>query len=123
MRKDPRFFIEHILESIKWIEEYTKEISKDDFLHSTQIQDAVIRRLEIIGEAAKNMPPGLKKKHPDIPWRQVAGMRDVLIHEYFGVDLNLLWNVVKKDLPDLKRKISKILKKKSNSGILCLCLI
>lgn len=114
MRKDPRFFIEHILESIKWIEEYTKEISKDDFLHSTQIQDAVIRRLEIIGEAAKNMPPELKEKHSDIPWRQMAGIRDVLIHEYFGVDLHLLWNVVKKDLPGLKHKISNILERKNN---------
>lgn len=113
MRKDPRFFIKHILESINWVEEYTKGISKDDFLRSTQIQDAVIRRLEIIGEAVKNIPPELKEKYPDIPWRQIAGIRDVLIHEYFGVDLDLLWNTIKKDLPDLKQKISKILEKMS----------
>lgn len=111
MRKDPRFFIKHILESIKWIEEYTRGISKDDFLRSTQIQDAVIRRLEIVGEATKNIPTGLKEKYSDISWRQMAGIRDVLIHEYFGVDFDLLWNVVKKDLPDLKQKISKILRK------------
>jgi len=60
------------------------------------------------------MPPELKEKHPDIPWRQMAGIRDALIHEYFGVDLHLLWNVVKKDLPGLKRKISKILERKNN---------
>jgi len=109
MRKDPKIFIKHILESIKYIEEYTKGISKDDFLRSTQIQDAVIRRLEIIGEATKNIPLGWKETHSEVPWRRIAGIRDILIHEYFGIDFDLLWNVVKKDLPDLKQKISRIL--------------
>jgi len=111
MRKDPKIFIKHILESIKYIEEYTEGISKDDFLRSTKIQDAVIRRLEIIGEATKNIPPEWKETHSEVPWRRIAGIRDILIHEYFGIDFDLLWNVVKKDLPDLKRKISMILKK------------
>jgi len=109
MRKDPKIFIKHILESIKYIEEYTKGISKDDFLRSTQIQDAVIRRLEIIGEATKNIPLGWKETHSEVPWRRIAGIRDILIHEYFGIDFDLLWNAVKKDLPDLKQKISRIL--------------
>ena len=111
MRKDPKIFIKHILESIKYIEEYTKGISKDDFLRSTQIQDAVIRRLEIIGEATKNIPSEWKEKHSEVPWRQIAGIRNILIHEYFGIDFDLLWNVLKTDLPELKRKISKILEK------------
>jgi uncharacterized protein with HEPN domain len=106
--KDVTVFIKHILESIVLIEEYIYNISNDDFIKSRQIQDAVMRRLEIIGEATKNIPDGFKKEYPDIPWREIAGMRDILIHNYFGVDLELTWTTIKENLPDLKNKLSAI---------------
>jgi uncharacterized protein with HEPN domain len=107
--KDVKVFIDHILQSISLIEDYASQISKDDFFKSCQIQDAVMRRLEIIGEATKNIPENFRKEHPDIPWREIAGMRDVLIHNYFGVDLDLTWTTVKESLPDLKQKLLRII--------------
>ncbi len=86
-------------------------MSREDFLKSVNIQDAVIGRLEIIGEAVKNIPQEFRDEYPDIPWRQIAGMGDVLIRGYFGVDLDLTWKVVKSDLPELERKVAGILKK------------
>jgi len=108
MKKDPKIFIEHILESIARIEEYTKGITKDEFLSSSKIQDAVIRRIEVIGEAVKNIPDEMKQKYPYMPWRKMTGMRDILIHEYFGVDLELTWRVVKEDITDLKKRMLRV---------------
>jgi uncharacterized protein with HEPN domain len=109
--KDVKIFITHILDSISLIESYITGITKQEFMRSPQIRDAVIRRLEIIGEASKNVPPVVRERHPEMPWKLIAGMRDVLIHEYFGVDLELTWTTVKESLPDLKPKLSLILER------------
>lgn len=110
MRRQPQAYLDHVLESIQLIEEYTAGATKEDFLQSVKLQDLVMRRLEIIGEAVKHLPDEIKIANPDIPWKKIGGMRDVLIHEYFGVDLNLTWEAVQKNLPMLKLSVEKIRK-------------
>ena len=109
MKKNVKIFLEHILEAMNLIEKYIKDKEKSDFLKFTQLQDSVIRRIEIIGEAMKNIPSDFKGSHENIPWKEIMGMRDILIHQYFGVDLELTWEVVKIDLPKLKKSIIFIL--------------
>lgn len=102
-------FLEHVLEAIQLIEDYVEKSSESEFRKHRALQDSVIRRLEVIGEAVKNLPNSFKLKHSEIPWKQIAGMRDILIHEYFDVDLSLTWRVVKQELPIIKKKITLIL--------------
>ena len=110
MTKDPKIFLEHIQESISEVEKYLAGVSEEAFFADSRMQNAVIRQFEIIGEAIKNLPDDLKNTHPETPWRQWAGMRDKLIHEYFGVDLKMVWKTVKDDLPMLKEQINNLLK-------------
>jgi len=113
MKKDPMTYIDHILECIDLIEKYTKDCTKQSFMNNVQLQDSIIRRIEIIGEAVKNIPNEIKNKYLEIPWREIAGMRDILTHEYFGIDLELTWETVKKDIPRLKKNLLKIKKELS----------
>lgn len=110
MIKDPLIFISHILDSIKAIEEFSKNISKDELKKNRLKQSAIFREFEIIGEAVKNLPSSFKEKHKNIEWKKIAGMRDKLIHDYFGVDVDLVWDTIVYDLPVLKDKILKIKK-------------
>ena len=98
-----------MLDSLELIEKYLKGKSKEEFLSSVQLQDAVIRRLEIIGESVKNLPESVIKENLDLPWKEIAGMRDILIHQYFGVDLELTWEVVQVEIPILKPKLIVLL--------------
>ena len=105
---DDRLYLIHVVESIERIEDYTRE-GRDVFMSSPMVQDAVVRNFEIIGEAVKQIPILLKEEHPDIPWRRIAGLRDVLIHQYMSVDLEAVWAIVGDDLPELKRAVTEIL--------------
>ncbi|MBI3961810.1 MAG: DUF86 domain-containing protein [Deinococcus sp.] len=106
--KDDQLYLLHIAQCIQRIESYTQD-GRAAFMASSLTQDAVIRNLEIIGEATKRISQDLKQAYPDVPWRRVAGLRDVLIHNYIRVDLDEVWNVMEADLPGLKSKIEAIL--------------
>lgn len=108
MKKDPEVFLDHILESIDLIEDYSEGVNESEFIRSSSLQDMIVRRIEIIGEAVKNLPDDLKREHPQIPWRDIAGLRDIVVHQYFGLDLELIWDVVEKDIPQLKPEILRI---------------
>ena len=107
--KDDKVYLLHIRDAIQSIFDYTAA-GKENFLKTKLIQDGVIRNLEIIGEAVKNVSDALKSKYKDMRWKQIAGMRDKMIHQYFGVNLEIVWEVVAKDLPPLQKKIEEILK-------------
>lgn len=110
MKKKPEIFLQHILESIKEIEKNVFDLDKESFLENTTIQDAVIRRLEIIGEATKNISEDFRGKYPEIEWRKIAGLRDIIVHAYFQISLDLVWKIIQKDIPVLDKQLQKIMK-------------
>ena len=109
--RDYKLYLDDIIEAAKRIEKYTKGLTLEKFKRDNLIVDGVVRNLEIIGEAVKNIPANVKNKHPDIEWKKIAGLRDILAHEYFGIDIDILWDIVENKLPDLKKEISCLLKK------------
>lgn len=113
--RDDRFYLLHIRDCAERIAAYTSG-GHDAFLADWKTQDAVMRNLEIIGEAVKQLSDSLKSAHPDIPWKQIAGMRDVLIHHYFGVKLDTVWNVAEAHLPILHQKVHELLGGSGDNG-------
>ena len=107
--KDDKLYLIHIAECIERIESYTIQ-GQEAFKKSSMAQDAVARNFEIIGEAVKRISQTLKQKHPDVPWQRIAGLRDVLIHDYISVDLDEVWSIVQQNVPPFKKKLETILR-------------
>lgn len=110
--RDYKLYLDDILEAVKRVEKYTKRLSLEKLKKDTLVLDGVVRNLEIIGEAAKNIPSQIREKYPEIEWKKIAGLRDILAHEYFGIDLEVVWDIVKNKLPILKNQVRHILKYK-----------
>ncbi len=107
-KKDDLVFIEHILESIEAIQEFSKGMDLDELSSNRLKQSAIVREIEIIGEAAKNVSKEIKDKYKEIPWKEIIGTRDKIIHHYFGVDLEVILDIIKEGIPKLKKQIQKI---------------
>jgi hypothetical protein len=109
MKNDPTY-LHHICDAIGKIIEYTSSLSYEDFMNDEKTKDAVVRNFEIIGEASKNISSETKDSHPEIPWRYMAGMRDRLVHAYFGVDYGILWQVAREELPKIMKTLEPLLR-------------
>lgn len=108
MPRDYRVYLEDILEAIQKIQRYTSNLTLDQLRVDVKTLDAVIRNLEIIGEAIKKIPDEVREKHPEIEWKKMAGLRDILIHEYFGIDVEIIWDIVQNKLFDLRSQLDRI---------------
>ncbi len=102
------FFLNHILDNISKLESFSKDLTKEGLSRDELKQYAIVRAIEIIGEAAKNISDFFKRNHREIAWKDIIGTRDIIIHKYFGIDLDIVWNILKIDLPNLKNKIKAI---------------
>jgi uncharacterized protein with HEPN domain len=115
MKRDYKLFIKDILDCINKIEEFVEGMNFEEFVKDDKTSSAVVRKLEVIGEATKNLPEEIRQKYKDLPWTDMARMRDKIIHFYFGVDYEIVWEVVKERLPQIKPLIQRILKEMEGS--------
>jgi uncharacterized protein with HEPN domain len=111
VKRSHKLFVEDILDAIGKIECYIKGLSYNDFIEDAMVIDAVIRNLEVIGEASTNIPEDIRKKYPAIPWKRMIGLRNIVIHGYFGIDLGIIWEIITRNLPETKPLIVEMLKK------------
>ena len=109
-KRDVKLYVKDILEAIKAIEKFVEGMDFESFKEDDKTSSAVIRKFEIIGEATKNIPQSIKEKYPHIPWKEMAGFRDRLIHFYFGIKYDIVWDTIKLRLPELRKNIERILK-------------
>lgn len=109
-KRSDKDFIGDIQEAMKAVALYTKGLTYKAFLEDRKTQDAVVRNFEVMGEAAKNISPAFRGKYPDVPWKEISGLRDKLIHFYFGIDYKIVWNITRKSLPKLRKQIKTIAK-------------
>ena len=114
--RDYNLYLKDILSAMDSIETFVEGMSFDEFRTDDKTSSAVIRKFEIIGEATKNIPQGIKEKYPHIPWKEMAGFRDKLIHFYFGIKYDIVWNTIKLRLPELRNNIEKVLKDLEGEG-------
>ena len=110
MKDKDRVYLLHIKDSAKWIIELQKQFNKNEFKESRLFQNGVIREVEIIGEASNKLSKDIKEKYPEVAWIEIIGMRNKVIHEYFGIDLESVWKTISVDIPELLEKIEKIIK-------------
>lgn len=107
-KRDPDLLIEDMLASIRKIEDYISGLDEDTFRQDEKTVDAVVRNLEILGEAARQLPPDFVARHQDVAWRQIAGLRNRIVHDYFGLDLEIIWQVLRENLPQLKSALETL---------------
>jgi uncharacterized protein with HEPN domain len=107
-KRDAELLVEDMLDALRKIDLYTAGMDHSSFLQDEKTVDAVVRNLEVLGEAARQIPDAFAARHPDVPWRKVTGLRNRIVHDYFGLDLEIIWQIVRNDLPPLKATLEKI---------------